>query len=279
MVGMLFLMAGAGGLPFTDDLEDLADFFAQRLGYNFSSKKAKQEFLEKLFGKAMAQFVDKGISGLPGSPIDTSGRMSMGNLIPGTGLMLKKNDHAGDWRELLGPLGGLVKQGGDGLDQILSGDAWGAAKAIAPKAVYNALKGLDMASSGAYNDDKGYKVISSTPFEAAMKAIGFQPASVAEVQQSNYLNQRAKDFYSINSQAVTAKWARGIYEQDQGQIEAARESVRKWNANNPDQIMHPNMSSIVKKVREMRKDKAQRIADTAPKAMRAEMKREMAATQ
>jgi hypothetical protein len=36
--------------------------------------------------------------------------------------------------------------------------------------------------------------------------------------------------------------------------------------------MTTNMPAIIKKVREMRKDKAQRIADTAPKAMRAQMR-------
>ena len=43
--------------------------------------------------------------------------------------------------------------------------------------------------------------------------------------------------------------------------------------------MTVNMTAIIKKVREMRKDKAQRIADTTPKAMRAQMQedaREMA---
>ena len=35
--------------------------------------------------------------------------------------------------------------------------------------------------------------------------------------------------------------------------------------------MTVNMTAIIKKVREMRKDKAQPIADTTPKAMRAQM--------
>ncbi len=275
MLGMLFLMAGAGGLPFDDDLEDLADFIGQRLGYNFSSKKAKQEFLESLFGKAMADFIDKGISGLPGSPIDTSGRMSMGNLIPGTGLLLKKRDHTGDLKELAGPVGGLIQQGFQGVDKLLSGDVFGAAKAIAPKAVYNALKGADMAGTGSYNDDKGYKVIESTQFEAAMKAIGFQPASVADVQQSNYLNQRAKDFYSLSSQDISAQWAKGIYEKDPEKIAQAREMVRSWNEKNPEQPIKANMPAILRRVREMRKSKDQRVADTAPKAMRAQMQRDV----
>ena len=243
---------------------------------NFSSKKAKQEFLEDLFGKAGAQFVDKGISGLPGSPIDTSGRMSMGNLIPGTGLLLKKRDHTSDVQELFGPAGDMLKRGFQAGDQLLSGNVVQAAKTMAPKAIYNAAKGADMASSGAYNDDKGYKVLETTPFEAAMKTIGFQPASVAEVQQSNYLHQRAKDFYAQNSQDIQSAWAKGIYEKDPEQIAQARDMLNGWNERNPDQRIIANLPAIFRKVREMAKTKDQRIDGTAPKAMRAELRRESA---
>jgi hypothetical protein len=276
MLGMLMLMAGAGGLPFEDDLEDVVDSLAQWMGYNFSTKKAKQEFLEEQFGKPMARFIDKGISGLPGSPIDTSGRMTMGNLIPGTGFLISKRDHTSDAQELLGPTGDLIKRAFSGGKSILTGDFYQGAKTLAPKAIYNADKGADMLSTGDYNDDKGYKVIEATPFEAAMKAIGFQPSSVAEVQQSNYLNQRAKDFYSLSTQAVSARWAKGVYEKDPAQIEDARAMVQRWNENNPEQRMKPNMPAILRRVKEMRKSKDERIADTAPKAMRAQMQREVA---
>lgn len=41
-----------------------------------------------------------------------------------------------------------------------------------------------------------------------------------------------------------------------------------------DQRMTANMPAIIKRVREMRKDKAQRIADTAPKGMREAIRQE-----
>ena len=275
MLAMLMLMAGAGGLPFEEDLEDVADSLAQWMGYNFSTKKAKQEFLEGMFGPAMAQFIDKGISGLPGSPIDVSGRMAMNDLIPGTGFLISKRDHTGDAQELLGPTGDLIKRAFNGGKAILAGDFYQGAKTLAPKAIYNMAKGADMASSGNYNDDKGFKVIEATPFESAMKAMGFQPASVAQVQEANYLNQRAKDFYSRNTQDINARLAKGIYEKDPGQIADARAMVQRWNENNPEQRIKANMPAILKRVKEMRKSKEQRVADTAPKAMRAQMRKDM----
>lgn len=276
MLGMLFLMAGAGGMPGADDLDDMVDFFAQRLGYNFSSSKARQEFMEDLFGKAGALFVERGMTGLPGSPIDVSGRMSMGNLIPGTGLLLKKRDHTRDATEILGAMGDMAQRVFKAGDQVLDGDIFKAVMTAAPKAVGNAYKGFDMASTGNYNDDKGAKVLGATPGEAAFKAIGFQPASVSQVQESNYLTQRAKDFYSLHAADIRARWARGIYEQDPSQVQAARDMIMDWNEKNPEQRMIANIPAIMQKVHKMRQTKEERIADTAPKAMRAQLRRDIA---
>ncbi len=272
MLGALFLVAGAGGLPFGEDLEDLIDAIAQKAGYNFSSKKQKQQFLEDLFGKSGAAFVERGLTGIPGVPIDVSGRMGMQNLLPGTGLLLEKRDSTRDAAEILGPVGDLVKRLFQAVGALASGEVGQAVKFAAPTAVTNAIKGADMADKGMYRDTKGAKVIDTTAAEAMAKMIGFQPATVSKVQESNFINQRAKDFYSLKTQEIRAKWAMGIFENDPAKIAEARQDIADWNANNPDQRMQANMPAIIKKVREMRKDKAQRIADTAPKAMRAQMR-------
>jgi ADP-Ribosyltransferase in polyvalent proteins/Phage MuF-C-terminal domain len=271
MLGALFLVAGAGGLPFAGDAEDLIDAIAQKMGYNFSTKKAKQEFLEDLFGKAGAQFIDRGLTGLPGVPIDVSGRMGMSNLIPGTGLMLEKRDSSRDLMELAGPAGDMTKRMFEAVGMLAKGEFGSAIESAAPKAVGNMLKGADMLDKGMYRDTKGAKVIDTTMGEAVAKMAGFQPASVSQVQESNFINQRAKDFYNLKTQEIRAKWAMGIFENDPDKVDEARKMMQEWNKENPDQRMNANMPAIVKKVREMRKDKAQRIADTAPKAMRAQM--------
>ncbi|MEJ7805769.1 MAG: hypothetical protein WKG03_07610, partial [Telluria sp.] len=90
MIAVLFLMGGADGLPFAQDLEDVIDGLLQRLGFNFSSKRSKQAFLTDVLGQGGADFALKGISSMPGMPVDVSGRFGMGNLLPGTGLMTKK---------------------------------------------------------------------------------------------------------------------------------------------------------------------------------------------
>jgi hypothetical protein len=82
---MLLLMSGAGGVPFMEDAEDLIDGAGQMMGYNISAKQWRKELLANVVGKELAEFMEQGLSGLPGAPIDVSGRLGMGNLLPGTG--------------------------------------------------------------------------------------------------------------------------------------------------------------------------------------------------
>jgi hypothetical protein len=275
-MGVLMLMGGAGGVPFAEDVEDAADGLAQLLGYNISTKKARQEFLENLFGREIANFIDKGVTGLPGAPLDVSGRLGMGNLIPGTGLFQEKSSHTRDVLEVVGPMGDFAQRIVTGGRKILGGDIGAGLLEVAPTAVRNAAKGADMAATGMYRDAKGYKVLDTTTLEAALKAIGFQPQSVATVQEANALNQQAKNFYSLKAQEIRARWAQGIFEKDPTKVQAARDEITAWNAKNPNQPMMIRIPDVMKRVREMAKSKDQRIADAAPKAMRAQLRDEIA---
>lgn len=229
------------------------------------------------FGSDAADFIERGASGLPGVPLDVSGRLGLGNLIPGTGIFLDRSNHTRDVLELLGPVGDLGSRFVSGARKAVSGDIGGALLEVSPVAVRNLAKGADMAATDQYRDARGYKVLETTGLEAALKAVGFQPAGVAKIQDANYLNQRAKDFYSLNAQKIRSTWAEGIYEKDSDKVQRAREMVLEWNQRNPEQPMMIRMPDILRRVREMGKDKAQRIADTAPRAMRQQLREELLA--
>ena len=229
-----------------------------------------------VFGDALAEFVDKGVSGLPGSPMDVSGRLGLGNLIPGTGLFTERTSHSRDLLEIAGPAGDLASRALSGTKKILGGDIGAGVTDFMPTAVRNAMKGVDMAATGMYRDTKGYKVLDTNMLEAALKGVGFQPKGVSKVQEANWLNQREKNFYSMKAQEIRAQWAAGIFEKDAGKVQAARDAVNEWNRKNPDQRIVIRIPDVMRRVREMAKSKDQRIADTAPKAMRARMREESA---
>ena len=276
-VAMLLLMSGAGGVPFMEDAEDLIDGAGQMMGYNISAKQWRKELLANVVGKELGEFMEQGLSGLPGAPIDVSGRLGMGNLLPGTGLFLNKPNRERDLMEIVGPAGDLVARGFTGARKLLGGDVAGAALEVSPTAVRNLAKGADMAATGMYRDTKGYKVIDTTLAEAAAKAIGFQPKSVAEVQEANSFMQRSKSFYTQTSSEIKAQWADALFRKDEAAVQRVRERLADWNRDNPEQPIVVKMPDVWKRVREMNKDRSDRIADTAPKALRAQMRNEVAA--
>lgn len=271
-IAMLLLMSGAGGLPFMEDAEDLIDGAGQLMGYNLSAKQWRKQLLQDVVGKEFAEFMEQGISGLPGAPVDVSGRLGMGNLIPGTGLFLSKQNRERDLLEVAGPAGDLVARGFTAGRKVLTGDVGGAALELSPTAVRNWAKGIDMGASGIYKDTKGYKVIDTTLDEAIAKFAGFQPKSVAEVQEANSFMQRTKSFYTQTSSEIKAQWADALFRKDEADLERVRDRLADWNANNPDQPIVVRMPDVWKRVREMGKDRTQRIAETAPKALREQMR-------
>lgn len=274
-VAMLLLMSGAGGVPFMEDAEDLIDGAGQMMGYNISAKQWRKELLANVVGKELGEFMEQGLSGLPGAPIDVSGRLGMGNLLPGTGLFLNKPNRERDLMEIVGPAGDLVARGFTGARKLLGGDVAGAALEVSPTAVRNLAKGADMAATGMYRDTKGYKVIDTTLAEAAAKAIGFQPKSVAEVQEANSFMQRSKSFYTQTSSEIKAQWADALFRKDEVAVQRVRERLADWNRDNPEQPIVIKMPDVWKRVREMGKDRSDRIADTAPKALREQIRRDM----
>ena len=277
-LAVLVLVAGLDGLPGAGDLEDIIDGLLQRLGYNFSTKQAKREFLAGIVGDGGAQFLTKGMSGLPGAPIDVAGRLGLGNLVPGTGLFLKKPDHGSDVAELLGPAGSLAKQAATGIGQLASGNVREAATSVLPVAAANVVKAYDMASMGMYRDTRGRKVLDTDGFDAFVKAIGFQPADVAKVQQAAGEVQRTIDLVKMRETEIADRWARGVFEKDAEAVREARAELAEWNRDNPSAKIAIDNEQIVKRVKAMSMSRQERVAGTAPKEIRAQVKRELEPT-
>lgn len=275
-MAMLLLMSGAGGLPFMEDIEDLVDGAGQKMGYNFSLKRERQAFLRGVFGSEMADFMEQGISGLPGMPTDVSGRLGVGNIIPGTGLALDKPNRERDLLELAGPGGDFVKRGFSALGMALTGKVVDAALEVSPTAVRNAQKGADMLSSGMAKDAKGYKTVETNALDGALKLFGFQPTVVAEDSEAVSHVRRATSFYSLTSADIKAQWADALFRKDDAALDDARKRVEAWNRNNPDMPIVIKIPDMWKRAREMAKPREERVLNNTPKAIRQQM-REFAA--
>jgi hypothetical protein len=277
-LGVMFLMAGASGIPGADDLDDLIDGVLQRLGYNTSSKQARLELFASLFGQGGAQFLERGISGLPGVPIDVAGRLGMGNLIPGTGLLRKKDDHSRDLTEIVGPVGDLAARAGQSANGLAAGRLGEAALTLAPVAVRNLFQGIDMATTGMYRDTRGRKVLDTNGYEALAKAIGYQPATVARVQKASWEAQQMIGFTKMTEAEIADLWAQGLFEENADKVREARERMARWNATNPSTPIRIGPAQLRARLRAMRMDKRQRLEKTAPKEIRQNVREVLASS-
>lgn len=274
-LALLVLTAGAGGLPFADDLDDIIDTLAQSLGYDFNSKRAKRQFVADTLGLGdeAAQFATRGFSGISGIPIDVSLRMGMGNLIPATGILLRSNtDRSKDLLELAGAAGGLGKSALDAGGALLQGDFGKAGLAMAPMAIQNMVKAVQMGETGEYRNAKGQKVVDVDAADVAAKFVGFQPGNVATETQKLGQTMQSIQLAKNVTQEIAQKWAQALNDHDAEAAAAARAELRDWNEKNPDEQLKISMQSLLARVREMRLDRDTRTIKRTPIGMRQEVR-------
>ena len=276
-IATMLLMSGLDELPFMEDAEDVIDGVAQGVfGLNWQTKLKRQEMLADLLGKDVADFLSKGVSGIPGVPIDVSGRLGLGNLIPGTGLFRDEQTNTGrDWAEIIGPAGDLVQRGVKAVGLAAQGEFVKAGLEASPVAVRNVAKAADMAEMGMYRDARGKMVTQTNGFEAFVKGIGFQPNSVAKVQDGIFTKQRMIALNKKVEAEIADLWALGRFENNPEKVERARNRLKEWNRDNPESPIRIEMNQVTKRVKAMRMSKQERIDKTAPKELRAEVRKEL----
>lgn len=271
-LAILMLMGGAGGLPFADDLDDIIDTLAQAMGYDFNSKTAKRKFIAETLGLGddVAEVATRGITALPGFPMDLSLRMGMGNLLPATGILLRSNtDRSRDLLEVAGAAGGLAKMALDGGQKLLQGDPLGAGKAVVPLAIQNIIKSVEMWDTGEYRNQKGAKVTDVDGIDAGMKSLGFQPAEVARESAKVNAIQRTIQLAKNVETEIAGAMAQARLDGDIEAEQAARQSLADWNRKNPETPIRIRPADIVRRVREMRSSRSDRLVKSAPKELRA----------
>lgn len=273
LLAMALLLAAGGteGLPFAEDLNDLFDTFMQSAGFDTSARGWKREFLANTLGLGDmgADVAQRGLSALPGIPLDVSIRMGMGNLVPGTGMLLKSNtDVSRDVLELAGPAGSLINQYKDAGRKALDGDLPAAALGLAPVALQNVGKAASMWINGEARDTKGRKVMETDEVDALMKLMGFQPASVARESAALNLEQRRIQLARNVESQIADLWAQGVRERDADTVAEARQQLAEWNEANPQSRIVITSSQIKRRVKEMQAGRSDRFERTAPKEMR-----------
>jgi hypothetical protein len=277
MAGALLLAAaGVQGAPGADNLEDLIDTIGQWLGYNTNSKRWLRQTAINYLGQVAGPMFLHGFSGIPGVPIDVSGRLGINNLIPGTNIFKQSDaDKSQAVAEFAGPVGGLYSQISRGVSAAQAGNIKGMVTSASPVAVSNAMKGLDMWQTGMARDSQGRKIIDVTKFDAAVKSIGIQPKDVALASEQAQAVRQDVSMVRIVESQIADKWARGIIDRDPDAVKAAVLEMFNWNRANPDWIIRIDQRQIRQRIESAMMERGRRMVKTAPAEVRAVVAREL----
>lgn len=264
----LFAMAGAQGLPFAEDAEDLIDTIGQWMGYGTNSKKKVRQFAQDLLGKDISNFMLYGTSAIPGVPIDISNRMGMHNIIPGTAMLkTSEPDKTRDILDILGPAATLFQNVGKATQGFATGQP-SAAKLLLPLSFQNIAKGTEMLETGQYKDQSGRKVMDVDAMDAMFKGIGFQPSKVAAESRIVQQNQQDITLQKTIEASIADNWAHGLVNHDPQAVEKAREQLQQWNRDNPEMRIALNSGQINRRIRELQMSRQERFVRSASPEVR-----------
>jgi hypothetical protein len=268
MLGVLMLLAGEEGLPFMQDLNDLIDTLGQIAGYDTNVARSKRRLAHELLGKELGDFFLYGMSSA--LPLDWHGRLGVGNLIPGTGLLKPSNEgrRTREIAEIIGPSAGAATQMSDAVDAAFEGKPLKALQNASPKFIKDAMQAAEWGSKGYATDSRGRMLTEVDGLDVALKGIGFQPTAVAERQRAaGPLYQDIALQKRVESSIIDA-WASGIVAGDDKAIDKAAKKLDDWNRKNPDTPVVITQQQLMDRVKTMSLGRDQALLKTAPRELR-----------
>ena len=287
MIGGLIALSGLSGLPFAEDLEDLADTIAARLGLKTPSLRLE---IARAIDEVMPGMSPLLINGFVNAfvPGDVGGRTSLGDLFPGTSIFLPGADVGRELLSIAGPVAGMAQ----GLLSTASGAGQWAAYTTGISDRPASLEGiarnfpvtmvrawadaLAYVESGGVVDRRGYLISDDlSAMEVMARALGFYPTAAAEqyglirVAQrvSNYQRDMAAAFYNAYVQARL----RG----DTAQANQVVREVREWNqeARGTGLEIANFQQNAIRRLRDARRSALERTVRYAPQTAREQFDR------
>jgi hypothetical protein len=291
-LGILALFSGLKGLPFAEDLMDLLDTIAQALGlgpnkvWKGSAEKTLAEALDAI-APGMTPVLMRGVLNTF-TPANVADRVSLSNIIPGTGIALAGADVGRELIEIAGPvasfLQGAVAMSADmaryGLETVGVLDDKTSLTKIARESPVAMLRALgDMSAynnAGAIVSQKGFVVSNDLHLGTMLtRALGFYPASAVAENDVVRLAKRVGDY-----QKDVAATYRGLYvsakiAKDEGRAREVVQMVKDWNeaAEGTGLEIRNFNQSASRALREAQRTATERFLRTQPKAMRPETER------
>jgi hypothetical protein len=291
-LGILAMFAGLKGLPFAEDLMDIIDTIAQGLGlgpnklWKGSAEKTLAEAVDAI-APGMTPILMRGLLNTI-TPANVADRVSLSNVIPGTGIALAGADVGRELIEIAGPVASFLQgalatsadaaKWGLGTVGVLD-DTTSFNKVLreSPVVMFRALGDM-MAynNAGAIVSQKGYVVSNDLHLGTMLtRALGFYPAAAVAENDVVRLSMRIGDY----QKDVVAMY-RGLYvgakiAKDNDRAREVVQMVKDWNdaAKGTGLEIRNFEGSANRALREAQRTATERYLKAAPKAMRPETQR------
>jgi len=289
---ILAMLAGLKGLPFAEDLMDIIDTIAQALGlgpsavWKGSAEKTLAEAIDAI-APGMTPVLMRGLLNTL-TPANVADRVSLSNIIPGTGIGLAGANVGRELIEIAGPVAsfmqGAVAMGVDvtkyGLETVGVLPDVTSINKIARESPVAMLRALgDMVAynnAGAIVSQKGFVVSNDLHLSTMLaRALGFYPAAAVAENDVVRLSKRIGDY-----QKDVAATYRGLYisakiAKDNERAREVVQMVKDWNeaAKGSGLEIRSFEDSANRALREAQRTATERYLRAAPKAMRPETQR------
>jgi len=235
MLASLWMLSGLQGLPFAEDLEDLIDTLAQALGFKVGSIRMEiAQFIDGIFPGMSPYFLQGVVNSAV--PADIAGRVSIGNLFPGTGILLSGADVGRELTDIAGPapsaLIGSAQFFADLMrvpfsDRIQLVDVAREAPVTMLRATGDAVAYV---KSDAIVDRRGYVVADDANAGViAARLLGFYPAAAAEQYSAIRVATRVTDYQRDVVAGFRQAWIKATMEGDASRAREIEQAVDSWN--------------------------------------------------
>jgi hypothetical protein len=290
-LGILALFAGLKGLPFVEDLTDIIDTIAQALGlgpnamWRASAEKTLAEALDAI-APGMTPVLMRGILNTI-TPANVADRVSLSNIIPGTGIALAGANVGRELVEVAGPvasfLQGAVATSADlvryGLETVGALDDKTSFNAIMRESPVVMMRALgDMMAyrtAGAIVSQKGYVVSEDLHLGTMLtRALGFYPAAAVVENDVVRLSKRVGDYQKDVAAIYRGMYVSARIAKDSERTREVVQMVRDWNATAKGSGLEIRNfeGSASRALREAQRTATERYLRAAPKAMRPEVR-------
>ena len=281
MLTALFILGGITAFPFAEDLEDLVDTIAQSLGWKQGSIRGEIAKLIDEVAPGMSPYV---LSGLANSVFtgDIGVRTSLGNFIPGTGLLLAGANTTRELMEIGGPAAGFLQQSFNTVVDTLQ-LAFTEKKTFAdvlrdsPVTMARAFgDAYTYTQAGAIIDKRGYVVSPDvSTAEIVTRVLGFYPERASSEYQQIRISKRTADYQRQVSSGFQQAWIKAKMMGDDDRADAVADAVKDWNqaAKGTALEIRNFTRNANRALREAERPAMERFLRTAPRASREEIDR------